>query len=72
MLPLSKAHHAAFDRELFTIDEDYRLRVNPEFETESDVLQQAIIEQHGERIAVPDETLDPAYVQRYKSTIEWV
>ncbi|MFC7116356.1 HNH endonuclease [Natronoarchaeum sp. GCM10025703] len=31
VLPLSKTHHAAFDRELFTIDCDYRLRVNPSF-----------------------------------------
>jgi putative restriction endonuclease len=72
VLPLSKIHHAAFDRELFTIDEDYRLRVNPEFETESDVLQRTIVEQHGKCIAVPDETLDPAYVQQHNSTIEWV
>ena len=72
MLPLSKTHHAAFDRELFTIDEEYRLRVNPDFETESDVLQRTIVEQHGERIGVPDGTLDLAYVQQHNSTIEWV
>jgi putative restriction endonuclease len=72
VLPLSKTHHAAFDRELFTIDEEYRLRVNPEFETESDVLQRTIVEQDGERIAVPDGSLDPTYVQQYNSTIEWV
>ncbi len=72
VLPLSKTHHAAFDRDLFTIDEEYRLRVNPEFETESDVLQRTIVEQHGERIGVPDGTLDLAYVQQHNSTIEWV
>lgn len=33
VLPLSKTHHAAFDRELFTIDREYRLRVNPSLET---------------------------------------
>ena len=72
MLPLSKAHHAAFDRELFTIDEDYRLRVNPEFETESDVLQRTIVDQHEDHIAVPDGSLDPAYVQQHNLMIEWV
>jgi putative restriction endonuclease len=72
VLPLSKTHHAAFDRELFTIDEEYRLRVNPDFETESDVLQRTIVEQHGKCIAVPNETLDPAYVQQHNSTIERV
>jgi len=34
VLPLSKTHHAAFDRELFTIDQEYRIQVNPSFETE--------------------------------------
>lgn len=35
VLPLSKTHHAAFDRRLFTIDQDYRLQVNPEFGPEN-------------------------------------
>lgn len=38
VLPLSETHHAAFDRELFTTDRDYRLRVNPSFNTQSGVL----------------------------------
>jgi putative restriction endonuclease len=46
--------------------------VNPAFETESDVLQRTVVEQHGERIAVPDGSLDPAYVQQHNSAIEWV
>ena len=55
VLALSKIHHAAFDRELFTIDQNYRVRVNPDFETQSDVLQQTIIDREGERISVPDD-----------------
>jgi len=47
VLALSKIHHAAFDRELFTIDQNYRVRVNPDFETQSDVLQQTIIDREG-------------------------
>ncbi|WP_221621740.1 HNH endonuclease, partial [Halocatena pleomorpha] len=47
VLALSKTHHAAFDRGLFTIDRDYRLHVNPSFETESDLLQRTIIERAG-------------------------
>ncbi|WP_238717542.1 HNH endonuclease signature motif containing protein [Natronorubrum halophilum] len=30
MLLLSKIHHAAFDRELFTIDVEFHLQVNPQ------------------------------------------
>lgn len=72
VLPLSKTHHAAFDRELFTIDQDYRLRVNPDFETQSDVLQRTIIKRAGEQVSVSDESLDPRYIEQRNSAIEWV
>ena len=47
VLPLSKTHHAAFDRELFTIDREHRLRANPSFETDSDLLQWTILNWEG-------------------------
>jgi len=72
VLALSKTHHAAFDRELFTIDRDYRLRVNPEFETESDVLQRTIIDREGERISLQEEGLNPQYVSQHNAALEWV
>ncbi|WP_407066990.1 HNH endonuclease [Haloarcula brevis] len=49
LLPLSKTHHAAFDRALFTIDREYRLRANPSFETDSDLLQRTILNREGNR-----------------------
>ncbi|WP_435159148.1 HNH endonuclease [Haladaptatus sp. DFWS20] len=72
VLPLSKTHHAAFDRELFTIDREYRLRVNPSFETESELLQRTILDRAGERISVPDESLSPEYVAQHNATLGWV
>jgi putative restriction endonuclease len=72
VLALSKTHHAAFDRELFTIDQNYRMRVNPTFETESDLLQRTIVDRDGERISVPDGTVDPDYITQYNATLEWV
>ena len=72
VLALSKTHHAAFDRELYTIDQDYRLCVNPEFETESDVLQQTIIDREGERISIPDGRLETQYVMQHNASLEWV
>ena len=71
-LPLSKTHHAAFDRELFTIDQDYRLRVNPSFETQSEVLQRTIIEQACERVSVPDERLNPEYLTQHNTALDWI
>jgi len=72
VLALSKTHHAAFDRELFTIDQDYRLRVNPAFETESDVLQRTIIDRIGEQISLPDDSLKPQYVAQHNAALEWM
>jgi putative restriction endonuclease len=72
VLPLSKTHHAAFDRELFTIDQNYRLRVNPDFETQSDVLQQTIIDRAGEQISIPGKSLKPQYVAQHNAALEWV
>jgi putative restriction endonuclease len=71
VLPLSKTHHAAFDRGLFTIDGDCRLRLNPSFETESDVLRRTIVDQAGERIIVPDGGVDPGYFEKRNSALDW-
>ena len=72
VLPLSKTHHAAFDRELFTIDREYRLCVNPAFETESDLLQRTILDQDGERVALPEERMNPDYLARHNASLVWV
>lgn len=72
VLALSKTHHAAFDRELFTLYQDYRRRVNPEFETESDVLQRTIIDREGERISISNGYLKPQYATQHNVSLEWV
>ncbi|WP_254820841.1 HNH endonuclease [Haloglomus halophilum] len=72
VLPLSKTHHAAFDRELFTIDADYRLRVNPEFDTQSDILQRTIIEQAGEQVSFGDTGPEPTYLQEHNQRLAWL
>lgn len=72
VLPLSKTHHAAFDREVFTIDREYRLQMNPSFETDSELLQRTILGRAGERISIPDESLDTGYVAQHNATLEWV
>ena len=72
VLPLSKTHHAAFDRELFTVDKDYRVRVNPSFETESDVLQRTISDREGEQISRLEGWLNPTYIEQYNMALEWI
>jgi len=72
VLPLSKTHHATFDRELFTLDQDYRLRVNPAFETESELRQRTIINRAGERVSLSDESLDPDYLEQHNAALALV
>jgi putative restriction endonuclease len=72
VLPLSKTHHAAFDRELFTIDADYRLRVNPAFDTQSDILQRTVIEQAGEQVLFGDTGPDPTYLREHNQGLAWL
>lgn len=72
VLPLSKTHHAAFDAELFTLDRDYRLRVNPAFETDSDLLRRTLVERDGTRIRLPrDSVLSESYLDRHNDRLDW-
>lgn len=72
VLPLSKTHHAAFDRELFTIDHEFRLQVNPSFETESDLLQQTVLNRAGERLPAIPKRINPAFLRRHNASIQWM
>ena len=72
VLTLSKTHHAAFDRGLFTIDREYQLQVNPSFETGSDLLERTILDRAGERVPLPDGSVDPDYFRRHNAALEWV
>jgi len=71
VLPLSKTHHAAFDRGLFTIDGDYRLRLNPSFETKSDVLRRTVVDRAGEQVPLSDGGVNPDYFEQRNSALEW-
>ncbi|GGM69626.1 putative restriction endonuclease [Halarchaeum rubridurum] len=68
VLPLSRTHHAAFDAGLFTLDADRRLRLDPDFETESDILRRTLHERAGERV---DVDVEPSYLTRHNGTLGW-
>ncbi len=72
VLPLSKIHHAAFDRKLFTIDAEFQLQVNPQFETDSQLLRETICDRAGERISLPEHTVSPKYLRAHNAELEWV
>lgn len=71
VLPLDKTHHAAFDREFFTLDHRYRLRVSPDLETASELLQDTLLDQAGERMPLPDGSVDPDFLEVHNQQIDW-
>lgn len=72
VMVLDKTHHEAFDRGLFTVDDDYRLCVAPDFETESNVLERTLLDQRGERIGFPSSRRpSPDFLQQHNETLEW-
>ncbi|MFD1646870.1 HNH endonuclease [Haloarchaeobius litoreus] len=72
VLVLDRTHHAAFDRNLFTLDEEYRLVVQPGFETDSEVLERTILNRDGERVGVPDGAVDSKYLRQHNEGLAWV
>jgi putative restriction endonuclease len=72
VLPLSRTHHAAFDAGLFTIDGDYRLQVDPAFETTSTHLQRTLIDQAGSRIPpLAERKVDASYLETRNQSLVW-
>lgn len=72
VLVLDKTHHEAFDRGLFTFDDEYRLRVAPDFETESDVLEGTLLDQQGDTVGFPGSRRpSPDYLQQHNETLAW-
>lgn len=72
VLVLDKTHHEAFDRGLFTFDAEFRLQVASDFATDSDLLQQTLVERDGERVDLPDSWQpESEYVQKHNETLGW-
>ncbi|GAA0266684.1 HNH endonuclease [Halobacterium noricense] len=71
VVALDKTHHAAFDAGLYTLDTDFRLRVAPSFETDSDLLRRTLVQRDGERVDVGSDLLDPTYLERRNQLLDW-
>lgn len=73
VLALDRTHHAAFDAGLYSLDADLRLRVNPDLDTDSDLLRRTLVERDGERVALPDDApLDPEMLAMHNETLAWM
>lgn len=73
VLPLSKTMHAAFDAGLFTLDEEFTVLVDPEFETDSDILQMGKFDRQGEQLSLPHNSqLRSEYIAEHNQNLGWV
>lgn len=72
VMVLNKVHHAAFDSGMFTLSQDYELRLSPDFETESTFLRRTLAEKEGEKIEFPEEgSVDPGFLMRRNEKLDW-
>lgn len=72
ILVLSQLHHAAFDSHLFTFDTDYRLHVDPKFNTNNPLLISGLLEREGSIIEPPgDELMDEEYIKKHNKAVKW-
>jgi putative restriction endonuclease len=70
---LNKLHHEAFDRGLFTIDTDYRLRVNPTLSTNSKLVNDSLVVSDGKRVEFPEPAfLDSDLLAERNADLAWV
>lgn len=72
-LILNTLHHQAFDRHLFTIDRDYRLRVKPEFDPSHPFLRETIVERDGRELSIPEGVgPDPSFFEAINTDLAWL
>jgi hypothetical protein len=72
IMVLNGVHHAAFDSGVFTLSQDYELRLSPNFETDSTFLHRTLAEKEGEKIEFPDgASVDPDFLRRHNEELDW-
>ena len=72
VLILNWLHHRAFDAELFTFDEDLRIRVHPEFSPENDFLKRTLASRDGDEVQLPPQArLKKDFITERNEEISW-
>ena len=73
VLVMNALHHRAFDADLFTVDSERRLRVNPVFNPGHPFLQETIVERAGENVAFPSEAkVRIDYLTKRNTGLAWL
>ena len=73
LLVLDKTHHAATDRGLFMINRKYRLRIAPDFTTESTLLDDTLLARNdGQLTFATDRRPSPDRIATHNAGLAWV
>jgi putative restriction endonuclease len=73
VLVLDRTHHAAFDRDLFSIDSSLTLRTNPALETESAILRETLVERDGSTLSLPPcASVDRSHLTARNADLAWL
>jgi len=70
---MNALHHRAFDANLFTLDDERRLQVNPQFDPGHPFLRETIVARAEEAVSLPPEvTIAPEYLAERNQSLAWV
>lgn len=73
ILVLNKLHHEAFDRDLFTIDTDYCVQVDPELSTDSELINNSLVAADGKKVRFPESaSLDRNFLAERNAELAWM
>lgn len=73
ILVLNKLHHEAFDRDLFTIDTDYCVQVDPELSTDSELVNNSLVAADGKKVRFPESaSLNRNFLAERNAELAWV
>ncbi len=73
VLVMNALHHRAFDADLFTLDTEMRIRVNPEFDPGHPFLRETIVRRERGEVSLPTEArIRPDYLRERNTALAWL
>ncbi len=73
VLVMNSLHHRAFDADLFTLDSEMEIRVNPAFDPGHPFLRETILKREREEVSLPTAArTHPDYLQERNTALAWL
>jgi predicted restriction endonuclease len=71
-LLLCRNHHQAFERDLFTLSDEYAIVPRPDLTFESQWLRSTITDRAGDELEFPNDPPSSEYLGQYNERFSWI